>query len=68
METAGDRLSGRLEELARAGGLPGTLNEIGVLRDDFEALAANAATQWTGTFNPRPFDAGAAMTLYERAF
>ena len=43
-------------------------NEAGVLRDDLEALASAAAKQWTGTFNPRPFDATAALELYERAF
>jgi alcohol dehydrogenase class IV len=31
-------------------------------------LAAEAATQWTGTFNPRPFDAAAALEIYERAY
>jgi hypothetical protein len=31
-------------------------------------LASDAATQWTGTFNPRPFDAAAALALYERAY
>ena len=40
----------------------------GVPRDDLSALAEDAATQWTGTFNPRPFDAAAALALYERAF
>ena len=37
-------------------------------RTDIAALAADAATQWTGTFNPRPFDAAAAQQLYEAAF
>ena len=63
-----ERLAERLEELARAGGLPRTLQEIDVARADLPALAADAATQWTGTFNPRPFDASAALALYERAF
>ena len=63
----GARLAGRLEDLARAGGLPRSLTEIGVAAEDLDALAADAATQWTGTFNPRPFDARAARELYERA-
>jgi hypothetical protein len=33
-----------------------------------KALAADAATQWTGACNPRPFDATAALELYERAY
>jgi alcohol dehydrogenase len=65
---AGSRLAARLEELARAGGLPASLREIGVPREDVAALAADAATEWTGTCNPRPFDAAAAQMLYERAF
>ena len=62
-----DTLADRLDGLARAGGLPRTLREAGVDRADLPALAADAATQWTGTFNPRPFDAAAALELYERA-
>jgi alcohol dehydrogenase len=68
VEEAADQLAARLDELARAGTLPRTLRELGVPRDDVTELAADAATQWTGKFNPRPFDAAAALTLYERAF
>lgn len=64
----GDRLAHRLSELARAGGLPATLESIGVDRNDFDRLAENAATQWTGTFNPRAFGKPEARALYERAF
>ena len=66
--TAGDQLAARLQELARAAGLPLSLDEVGARKADVPALAANAATQWTGTYNPRPFDAGAAEALYRRAF
>ena len=65
---AGEQLAQRLDELARAGALPRSLRELGVERDALEELAADAATQWTGTCNPRPFDAAAARTLYERAY
>jgi alcohol dehydrogenase len=61
-------LADRLEELARAGGLPRTLRELGVHDTDLPALAADAATQWTGTFNPRPLDEAAARLLYELAW
>ena len=64
----GERLASRLEDLAAAGGLPTTLRDAGVSKDSLFSLAADAATQWTGTFNPRPFDAAAAMALYERAY
>jgi alcohol dehydrogenase class IV len=63
-----DDLAARLDQLACAAGLPRTLSEIGASRDDFDALAADAATQWTGQHNPRGFDARAARALYERAW
>ena len=31
-------------------------------------LAELAAQQWTGTFNPRPFDAAGALEIYRAAF
>jgi alcohol dehydrogenase class IV len=34
---------------------------------DIEALASEASQQWTGRFNPRPFDAHGARELYEAA-
>jgi alcohol dehydrogenase len=67
-DAPGEGLAARLEALALVGGLPRTLRDLGVSKSDLPALAADAATQWTGTFNPRPFDAGAALTLYERAY
>ncbi len=60
-------LAARLERLARAGGLPRTLHDLGASRDDLDVLAADAATQWTGQHNPRAFDVRAARDLYERA-
>jgi alcohol dehydrogenase len=63
----GMNLAARLDELARAAGLPRALIELGVSVADLPALAGDAATQWTGTFNPRPFDAAGALALYERA-
>ena len=63
----GASLAERLDALARAGGLPRTLTELGVPAEDLPDLAQDAATQWTGKFNPRPFDEAAAQALYERA-
>jgi alcohol dehydrogenase len=68
VDSPGARLAERLEELRQTGGLPATLRETGVPRADLSALAEDAAKQRTGTFNPRPFDAAAALALYERAF
>jgi alcohol dehydrogenase len=63
-----DSLASRLDKLARAGDLPRTLRDLNVLREDLPALAQDAAKQWTGTFNPRPFDAASALHLYELAY
>jgi alcohol dehydrogenase len=63
-----EALAERLEQLARAGGLKRSLSDTGIAREDLGVLAADAAQQWTGTFNPRPFDINGAMEVYERAF
>jgi alcohol dehydrogenase len=65
---ATDALALRLEQLARAGGLPASLAEIGVPHEDLTTLAGLAALQWTGRFNPRPLDAAAALEIYECAY
>ena len=58
---AGERLAARLSAPARAADLPATLRDLEVDRSQLPALAADAATQWTGTSNPRPFDAASAL-------
>jgi alcohol dehydrogenase len=64
----GNGLAEHLTRLARAGGLPAALRDVGVQRADLDALAAAAASQWTGSFNPRPFDAAAALAIYRKAY
>jgi alcohol dehydrogenase len=61
-------LAARLDALAEAGDLPRRLRDAGVLQQDLGALAEDAATQMTGRFNPRPFDAAAARQLYDAAY
>ncbi|MCA1612898.1 MAG: iron-containing alcohol dehydrogenase [Acidobacteria bacterium] len=61
-------LAARLEELSAAGSLPRRLGESGVPAGDLAGLAEEAARQWTGQFNPRAFDAAAALHIYERAY
>ena len=61
-------LAARLDDLARAGGLPGSLSAVAVHRTDLNLLAEEAATQWTGRYNPRPFDAAGALEVYEWAY
>ena len=65
---AASALAARLEALAAAGGLPRGLKSIGVPEADLETLAADAAQQWTGRYNPRPFDADAAQEIYRAAY
>jgi len=65
---AAEQLAGRLEGLRKAGGLPTSLSALGVPRSALSSLATDAAAQWTGSFNPRPFDVAGALELYERAY
>lgn len=61
-------LVGVLTRLAVTGGIPQGLALVGARREDEARLVALAAGQWTGTFNPRPFDAEGARILFERAW
>jgi len=63
-----ERLASRLEQLAMAGGLLSNLREAGVRSADLSMLAGEAAEQWTGRFNPRPFDMRGALEVYQCAF
>ena len=63
-----ESLALRLEELGEAGGLWEKLGALGVRREDLPALADDAAGQWTGRFNPRPFDRAGALEVYECAY
>jgi alcohol dehydrogenase len=65
---AGETLAARLEELKAVGALDEDAGAERIQEDALEMLAAEAASQWTGTFNPRPFDAAGALALYRRAF
>jgi alcohol dehydrogenase len=61
-------LADRVAALASAGGFPPGLADAGAATDHLDTLAEEAAAQWTGTFNPRPFDARGAREIYERAW
>ncbi len=61
-------LPARLGELRSAAGLPATLRDLGVPCEDLDELAEAASRQWTGKFNPRPFDRAGAREVYECAF
>ena len=63
----GETLAVRLEDLASMGNLALKLGDTGVDAAAIPELAELAAQQWTGTFNPRPFNAAAAADLYRAA-
>jgi alcohol dehydrogenase len=63
-----EQLAATLERFATAGGLGGRLRDYGVLSDALPDLASLAAEQWTGTFNPRQFDATAALEIYRAVY
>ena len=71
IETAPGVAAGRLAEwltaLLAASGLGRSLGEIGIPTPDVPALAAAAARQWTGGFNPRPLAPADFAALYEAA-
>ena len=63
-----EALARRLETLSALGSLNGDLSGIGIPKKDLADLAAGAAEQWTGTFNPRPFNKEGAMEVYSCAY
>ena len=67
-ELDADGLGHRLARMAEMADLAVRLREQGVSREDLPTLAQEAATQWTGQFNPRRFDATGAAEIYEWAY
>jgi alcohol dehydrogenase class IV len=65
---AAEDLARELESLAGTAGIGKRLKDGGVEENALPELAAQAAQQWTGTFNPRPFDAAGALEIYKAAF
>jgi alcohol dehydrogenase len=57
-----------VSNVSRRAGLAGTLTECGVRREQIPQLAAAAAKQWTGKYNPVPLTETDFEQLYETAF
>jgi len=57
-----------LAEAAAAAGLATRLRDQGVDRERLPQLAADAAKQWTGTFNPVEMSTHDFLALYEAAY
>ncbi len=58
----------RLEYFASAASLRTNLHTLNVPREDLPSLAGDASKEWTGTHNPRPFDAAGALEVYQCAY
>ena len=67
-ELAGAGLAERLAQWAETAGLPTRLRDLHVPAADLASLAEEAAAQWTGRFNPRPFNSAAALEIYQSAY
>ena len=65
---AAEALAVRLAELAAAGRLPTRLRDVGASQHHIAELSREAAGQWTGQFNPRPFDVAGALEVYTCAY
>ena len=67
MEQGAD-LAPHLRQLAAAAELPTSLNDAAIPEQVLPRLAEEAATQWTGRFSSRHFDARAALEIYRAAY
>ncbi len=65
---AASELAERVSKLVAGAGLSLQLRELGVNPDSLRNLAADAARQWTGGFNPRAVGEEELHQLYEAAF
>ena len=63
-----DALLRRLAVLLTAAGIDEGLSELGIAEGQLDALATEAATQWTAGFNPRAVDAADLRGFYAAAF
>jgi alcohol dehydrogenase len=67
-ELGGRDLPDRLARMAESACLPGRLRDVGVPGEALPTLAEEAAAQWTGRFNPRPFAREGALEIYQSAY
>src|SRR5258705_10937865 len=67
-DQVGAVLASRIEALLELAHLPRSLSACGVARSLLPTLAAEAARQWTASFNPRPVTEASFLALYEQTF
>ncbi len=66
-QRAASQLAKYLTQLVEIAGLKTSLSELKVSQDQLPELAAAAAKQWTGNFNPRKVDSENLQSIYESA-
>jgi alcohol dehydrogenase len=66
--SAADALADFASNVSRQAGLAGKLSEVSVPRGGLPKLAAAAALQWTGKFNPVEMSVDDYQNLYEAAY
>ena len=66
-EDAVETLADLVSRFVQMAGLKTKLAELNVTEEHFVDMAADAAQQWTGTFNPVPVDVDSLLQLYRDA-
>jgi alcohol dehydrogenase len=66
--TKAGQLAAKVEWLLNLAGMPGSLAGCSVVPSSIPMLAAEAAKQWTASFNPRPVSEKDFVQLFEAAF
>jgi len=65
---AADELADTVDRFAALAGLPRRLRDCGAAFDALPQLAADAITQWTAQFNPRPVSEADLLAIYRQAW
>jgi len=68
VDDGAEGLADFLARLVSQAGMPGRLSECGVEASKLPELAADAAGQWTGRFNPRTVGEAELLDLYRAAY
>ena len=67
-EESCEQLAQFVQRLVTQAGLPTSLSQCDIPRENLSKLADQAAEQWTAQFNPRKVGSGELATIYEQAF
>ena len=68
VEESCEQLAQFVQGLVTQAGLPTSLSQCDIPRENLSKLADQAAEQWTAQFNPRKVGSGELATIYEQAF